>query len=93
MNSPTLLATKLLGEMGINLFNELLADAIAMKTALGYFHADLFRRGTGLNLNDTIQANGRAHVYIQKLDSNDHFGACQMVLERSNELEQCLKTK
>ena len=84
---------KLVGEMRINLFDELLADAIGMKTALGYFHADLFRRGLGLNLDGTIQDNGRAHVYIQKLDPNAHLAACQMVLKRSTELEQCLETK
>ena len=64
-----------------------------MKAALGYFHADLFRVGLGLNLDDTIQNNGRAHVYIQKLNSNAHLAAYQTVLESSNEIEQCLETK
>lgn len=52
--------------MKISLFDELLADAIGMKPALGYFHADLFRDELGLNLDDTIQNNGRIHVYRQK---------------------------
>ncbi len=84
---------KLAGEMRINLFDELIADAIGMKTALGSFHADLFRQGLGLNLDGTIQDNARAHVYIQTLAPKYHLIACQMVLARAQELEQLLKTK
>ena len=84
---------KLVGEMRINLFDELLADAIGMKTALGYFHADLFRQGLGLNLDGTIQDDARARVYVQQLAPKYHLVACQMVLARAQELEQLLKTK
>ena len=81
---------KLAGEMRINLFDELIADAIGMKTALGSFHADLFRQGIGLNRDGTIQENARAHAYIQTLDPNYHDLACQMVITRAQELEQLL---
>ena len=84
---------KLVGEMRINLFDELLADAIGMKTALGHFQAELFRQGLGLNLDGTIQDDARAHLYVQQLDPNDHVAACQMLLARANELEQMLNTK
>ena len=84
---------KLVGEMRINLFDELLADAIGMKTALGFFHADLFRQGLGLNLDGTIQDDARAHVYVQQLAPKYHLAACQMVLARAQELERLLKTK
>ena len=73
--------------MRINLFDELLADAIGMKTALGHFQAELFGQGLGLNLDGTIQDDARAHIYVQQLDPNDHVAACQMVLARANELE------
>ena len=42
--------------MRINLFDELLADAIGMKTALGHFQAELFRQGLGLNLAELFNA-------------------------------------
>ncbi len=84
---------KLAGEMRINLFDELIADAIGMRTALGSFHADLFRQGLGLNHDGTIQKDARAHVYVQMLDPNYHVKACQMVLERAQELEQLLEAK
>ena len=84
---------KLVGEMRINLFDELIADAIGMKTALGHFHADLFRQGLGLNVDGTLQDDARAHTYIQELDAKYHVTACQMVLARANELEKLLKTK
>ena len=84
---------KLVGEMRINLFDELLADAIGMKTALGHFQAELFRQGLGLNLDGTLQDDARAHIYVQQLDPNDQVAACQMVLARANELEYLLDTK
>lgn len=84
---------KLAGEMRINLFDELIADAIGMKTALGSFHADLFRQGLGLNRDGTTQKDARAHVYVQMLDPIYHVAACQMVLARAKELEQLLEAK
>jgi len=84
---------KLVGEMRINLFDELLADAMGMKRALGLFHADLFRQGLGLNCDGTIQNDARAQVYVQQLEPNDHVAACQMVLARAQELEQLLEAK
>ena len=84
---------KLVGEMRINLFDELLADVIGMKIALGHFQAELFRQGLGLNLDGTPQDDACAHIYKQQLDPNDHVAACQMVLARANEFEYLLDTK
>ena len=81
---------RLVGEMRINLFDELIADAIGMLTALGYFNAEVFRHGLGLNAKGGIMDGARALVYLENLDLAEHRKACQMVLKRAEELEGLL---
>ena len=78
---------RLVGEMRINLYDELVADALGMTAALGRFDADLFRRGLGLSQNAHPNNDARAHVYVSTLEAAHHHQAFQMVLQRSSELE------
>tara|TARA_B100002051_G_scaffold276463_1_gene324746 strand:+ start:1007 stop:1963 length:957 start_codon:yes stop_codon:yes gene_type:complete len=78
---------KLVGEMRINLFDELIADALGMLDALHYFSADLFRLGLGLTSEGKLRDDARAHVYLKKLEPQSHFAVCKMVLLRAAELE------
>ena len=88
----THIATKrLVGEMRLNLFDELLADALGMINSLQLYSADLFRLGLGLNVDATTTLNGRVHTYIKGLKQQDSKYACEHVLMRSIELEKLLK--
>ena len=84
--------TRLLGEMRINLYDELLADAAGMLAALGHFEADLFRLGLGLSPTGELQPGGRAQAYVGRLEPKAHGQAYRAVLERAKELEQLLAT-
>lgn len=81
---------RLVGEMRINLFDELLADAIGMLAGLGLFSSELFRQGLGLNKDATLMDNARAKVYVSTLKPEHHRQACLAVLERAKELERLL---
>ncbi len=88
----THLATKkLAGEMRLNLFDELVADALGMLKALNVFSADLFRQGLGLNNDASTTTTGRVHTYLKGLNENASRLACQYVLQRAHELEQLLE--
>ena len=90
----THIATKLLvGEMRVNLFDELIADALGMLKALQLFSADLFRLGLGLNVDGTSTQNARVNTYIKGLSQEESKRACKYVLKRSQELESLLKEK
>lgn len=78
---------RLVGEMRINLFDELLADALGMRAALGQFNATLFLKGLGVRSDGSIESEGRAHVYLQTLNPEHHTDACKMVCKRAQELE------
>ena len=73
--------------MRINLYDELVADALGMTAALGRFDADLFRRGLGLSMDAHPDTDARAHVYVSTLEPSEHHEAFQMVLQRAAELE------
>lgn len=81
---------RLVGEMRINLFDELIADALGMLAALGQFKAALFLNSLGLNADGGLRDDARAHVYLQTLDPQHHTDACQMVIARAQELEALL---
>ena len=81
---------RLVGEMRINLFDELIADALGMIAALGQFDADLFRRGLGLSSEGQPSPDARAPVYVATLDPLRHTEAYQLVLQRANELAERL---
>ena len=82
---------RLVGEMRINLFDELVADALGMLKALNYFSADLFRLGLGLTSSGLLKdEEARTRVYLQILDPRFHRDACEMVLLRAAELERLL---
>ena len=81
---------KLVGEMRINLFDELIADALGMLDALNYFSADLFRLGLGLTSAGNLREDARAHVYLKNLEPKSHLAVCEMVLMRAAELEELL---
>ena len=78
---------RLVGEMRINLYDELVADALGMTAALGRFDADLFRRGLGLSIDAHPDSDARAHVYVSTLEASEHHEAFQLVLQRASELE------
>jgi hypothetical protein len=78
--------------MRINLYDELIADALGMLASLGTFDAELFQLALGLSADGTPDDQARAHVYVSQLQPNDRGAACQMVLERARELEALLRT-
>ena len=81
---------RLVGEMRINLYDEIVADAMGMIAALGHFDADLFRRGLGLSLDGIPDAEARANVYVTALDPEQHHQAFRLTLKRAGELERLL---
>mgnify|MGYP006268774457 CR=1 FL=1 len=86
----THLATKrLLGEMRLNLLDELVADCMGMVAALGHFDADLFGRCLGINTDNANQpiANGRWLSYTRELSDDDAKTAVALTLTRSRELD------
>ena len=90
----THLATqRLVGEMRLNLFDELVADSLGMLKALQFFSADLFRHSLGLNVDATTSENGRVHTYLVGLDHKNSQIACKYVLQRATELEKLLSAR
>lgn len=91
----THLATKrLLGEMRLNLLDELIADCMGMVAALGFFDADLFGLCLGINVQNgnTLFAYGRWLTYVDGLSSEESITANRLVIKRAKELEcQLLK--
>ena len=83
---------RLVGEMRINLFDELIADALGMLASLGQFNAALFLKSLGLDAEGGLRDDARAHVYLQTLDPQHHSDACRMVIARAQELEVLLNT-
>ena len=82
----THLATKrLLGEMRLNLLDELIADCMGMVAALGGFNAELFGRCLGIR-----SPSGRWTTYTKGLSQTDARQALDLVMLRANELEQRL---
>ena len=89
----THLATqRLVGEMRLNLFDELIADSLGMLKALGLFSADIFRQGLGLEKDGSTTEKSRVHTYLKGLNQEDRNSACSYVLQRADELEGLLKT-
>jgi len=82
---------RLVDEMRLNLFDELIADALGMIAALGEFSADLFRRGLGLSADGLPCSDARVHVYITNLGFADRLQASRLVLKRAAELETLLQ--
>lgn len=79
----THLATKrLLGEMRLNLLDELIADCMGMVVALGEFNAELFGRCLGMG-----SGTGRWTTYTTTLNDMDAHQACERVMLRAYELE------
>ena len=90
----THLATKrLVGEMRLNLYDELIADALGMLKALKIFSADLFRVGLGLNIDATTEKNGRVHTYLRGLNPQDQLTVCKYALQRAFELEDLITSR
>ena len=84
----THLATKrLLGEMRLNLLDELIADCMAMVAALGLFDARLFGRCLGLDPHGEPLAGGRWCTYVAELEAGDAYRALLLVMARAQELQ------
>ena len=82
----THLATKrLLGEMRLNLLDELIADCMGMIAALGRFDANLFGRCLGIDTDE-----GRWITYTDELSESEAHRALALVMTRSFELESRL---
>ena len=90
----THLATKrLLGEMRLNLLDELIADCMGMLAALGRYDASLFMRCLGIDAEQQqLRPNGRWLSYTTALTPDDARSAVELVLVRSRELEGVLET-
>ena len=87
----THLATKrLLGEMRLNLLDELVADCMGMVAVLGLFDAQLFGRCLGLDPNGAPLPDGRWRTYVADLDAGDAHQALRLVMERARELQALL---
>ena len=89
----THLATKrVLGEMRLNLLDELVADAMGMVAALGRFDAALFGRCLGVDgaHGDRPIPQGRWLSYTRELDEADAHQAVALVMARSRELQNRL---
>ena len=80
----------LVGEMRLNLYDELLADSIGMRASLGYFDATLFGLTMGINCNGIAQTNGRVHTYTKGLNDQERLDAQKLVMERAYELDELL---
>ncbi|MBM5800242.1 MAG: hypothetical protein FJ077_05255 [Cyanobacteria bacterium K_DeepCast_35m_m2_023] len=90
----THLATKrLLGEMRLNLLDELIADAMGMVQALGCFDAGLFGRCLGLAIDDGDSpiVNGRWISYVRELSADEARTVVALVMARARELEHVLQ--
>ncbi|MFM1812407.1 MAG: hypothetical protein RLZZ336_1345 [Cyanobacteriota bacterium] len=86
----THLATKrVLGEMRLNLLDELVADAMGMVAALGRFDAGLFGRCLGIDCTNGGRpiAHGRWSSYTRELDEADTHQAAALVMARGRELQ------
>lgn len=81
-------ATKaLLGEMRINLLDELVADTMGMIHALGFFDAELFRKCLGARPDGTAIPGARLPTYTAGLGEEDAANAVRLCLERAAEIE------
>lgn len=88
----THIACKLLvGEMRLNLYDELLADAMGMRKSLGYFDAKLFALTLGLKNDGIADKQGRVHTYTNELTDQEKIKVQKLVLERAYELEELLR--
>lgn len=82
----THLATKrLLGEMRLNLLDELVADCMGMVSSLGLFNAELFDRCLGLDPIGEPLPNGRWSSYVADLDVGDAQQALRLLMERARD--------
>ncbi len=82
----THLATKrLLGEMRLNLLDELIADCMGMVAALGFFSAELFGRCLGI-----AHHSRRWTSYTADLSEDDARQALTLTMRRAHELEMLL---
>ena len=89
----THIATKrLLGEMRLNLLDELVADCMGIVAALGRFDAELFGRCLGIDTanGDRPITNGRWLCYTRELSDAEAGKAIALVMARSRELEAAL---
>lgn len=85
----THLATKrVLGEMRINLLDELIADFMGMLKAMGCYSAEVFGRCLGVDPIDGPQPNGRWMTYVAQLDPGEAQQVVALTMQRSIELEQ-----
>lgn len=85
----THLTTKrLLGEMRLNLLDELIADCMGMVAALGFFSAELFGRCLGSDCR-----NGRWTAYTGELSQPEANQALDLAMTRALELEQQLRAE
>lgn len=88
----THLATKrVLGEMRINLLDELIADCMGMVASLGWFASTLFGRCMGISEHKQLGEDNRWATYTRGLSPTDAETATTLVMMRSIELENELK--
>lgn len=90
----THLATKrVLGEMRLNLLDELIADCMGMVAALGTFNSRLFGRCIGIDEGVGPIRAGRWCSYTKELDNSDCLVVIKLLFERARELEAVLSDR
>jgi hypothetical protein len=88
----THMATKrVLGQMRINLLDELIADAMGMLKAMGRYSAEVFGRCLGVDPSDSPQPNGRWTSYVGELNPEEAQQALTLTMQRANELEKIIQ--
>ena len=84
----THLATKrVLGQMRLNLLDELIADAMGMLKAMGQYSAEVFSRCLGIDPVHGPQPQGRWLTYVRDLEPHEAQQVVDLTLQRAQELE------
>lgn len=78
------------GEMRLNLYDELLADCMGMLKSIGHFSSKLFAKGLGVTEEGLFTESSRMHAYTRELNVQDKSVVSQLAFERAVELEQML---
>ncbi len=78
---------RVVGEMRVNLLDELIADTMGMRKALGFFSAQLFRRCLGVHDDDSFAPAARVNTYLTGLSEPDAAKAVSLCMRRAIELE------
>jgi hypothetical protein len=74
--------------MRLNLYDEIIADAMGMTHALGTFRAAWFLKGLGLDTWPTVSEHARVHTYRAGLSDDGFRAACAMTMTAAAAVER-----